>query len=305
MSATTEKPLLLIYLALRGVPEFTATAEQVARWQAQVPELELLFAENQETFVKNLSRATYISCYTFSEAWLSLTYRLKWIASPAAGKELMGARIPERIRLTHGAFHGAIMAESAVGMLLAVRRGLLPGLGLCTPDEPWPILAPGRRTIEGSRAAILGYGHIGKVIGKKLEALGVRVTGISRADLPKLKEHLTGADALFLALPATPETDNIVNADVLAALPPHAVVINVGRGNAIDEDALCDALERNALHAAFLDVMQEEPNPPDSRIARTPRCYRIPHASAFAPDYLDRAFAEWLTLYRTHYAADR
>lgn len=298
----TKKPLLLIRLTLRGIPEFTATPEQVARWQEKVPELELLYAENQETFVKNLSRASYVMTYTFAEAWLSLTYRLKWIASPAAGKELMGAKIPERIRLTHGTFHGEIMAETAVGMLLALRHGLLPGIGLCTPTEPWPILAPNRRTIEGSRAVILGYGNIGRTIGKKLEALGVEVVGLRSADLPNLETHLATADALFLALPATPETDNILNAQRIAALPPHAVVINVGRGNAIDEEALCNALNRNALAAAFLDVMKEEPNPPDSLIARTPRCYRLPHASAIAPDYLDRAFDEWLALYREHYA---
>lgn len=296
------KPLLLIRLALRDIPEFVVTPEQVAHWQDLIPELELLYAPDQETFVKNLSRATYVICYSFSEAWLSLTYRLKWIASPAAGKEIMGARIPERIRLTHGTFHGEIMAETAVGMLLAVRRGLLPGIGLCTADEPWPILAPGRRTIKGSRAVILGYGNIGRTIGTKLEALGVEVVGLRSADLPDLEKHLTTADALFLALPATPETDNILNAKRIALLPPHAVVINVGRGNAIDEEALCDALNRKALFAAFLDVMKEEPNPPDSLLARTPRCYRLPHASAIAPDYLDRAFAEWLTLYHRYYA---
>lgn len=301
-TAPAEKPLLLIRLTLREVPEFIVSAEQVAHWQKQVPELELLYAPDQETFVKNLSRATYVMCYSFSEAWLPLTYRLKWIASPAAGKEVMGARIPERIRLTHGTFHGEIMSETVIGMLLALRHGIMPGIGLCTPDEPWPVLTPGRRMVKGSRAVILGYGNIGRAIGEKLEAFGVEVVGLRRADLPHLEKHLSTADALILALPAAPETDNILNAERIAHLPPHAVVINVGRGNAIDEVALCDALNRKAIFAAFLDVMKEEPNPPDSLLARTPRCYRLPHASAIDPNYLNRAFAEWLTLYRQYYA---
>ncbi len=297
------KPMLLVWLALRGVPEFTATEQQVARWAARVPELEVVFADSQEAFVRNLSKATYVLTFRFAEAWLPLTYRLKWIATPAAGKELLGARIPERIRLTYGTFHGDVMAETAVGMLLAVRRGLLPGIGLCTTHEPWPALVPGRMVIDGSSAVVLGYGNIGRAIGAKLEALGVRVQGVRRANLVDLDMLLSQADALFVALPATPETDRLLDARRLALLPRHAVVVNVGRGNVLDERALCAALTSGALGAAFLDVMHEEPYPADGPLHAAPRCFLLPHASAFTPDYLDRAFEEWLALWRGEGAA--
>ncbi len=294
------KPVLLIWLTLREVSEFTATAEQVARWSARVPELEVVFAESQEDFVRNLSRATYVISFRFSEAWLPLAYRLKWIATPAAGREVLGAEIPERIRLTLGTFHGEIMAETAVGMLLALRRGLLPGTGLGSAEEPWPVHAPYRTTIAGSSAVILGHGNIGKAIDAKLSALGVRTQGITRRNLDTLETLLPSTDALFLALPATPETDLILNRARIELLPAHAVVVNVGRGNAIDEVALCEALENNRLQGAFLDVMQEEPYP-GGRLTTTPRCFILPHASAFAPDYLDRAFDEWLAIYQRDY----
>lgn len=297
------KPMLLIWLSFRGVSEFIATRGQVERWAAEVPELDVVHAETQEEFVRNLSKATYVMTFTFSEAWLPLTYRVKWLATPAAGRELLGARIPERIRLTHGTFHGDLMAETAVGMLLAVRRGLLPGLGLCGAGEPWPVHVPGRCAVAGSKAVILGYGHIGKTVGAKLEALGVRVVGVTHANLGDLDVLLADADALVLALPATPETDDILDARRLALLPRHAVVINLGRGNAIDENALCAALESGALHAAFLDVFKEEPYPEAGPLRRAPRCFLLPHASAFAPDYLDRAFAEWLRVYRSGFRA--
>lgn len=296
------KPMLLIWLTYRGVSDFIATREQVARWAEQVPELDVVFAETQEEFIRNLSKATYAMTFTFSEAWLPLTYRMKWMATPAAGRELLGARIPDRIRLTHGTFHGELMAETAVGMLLAVRRGLLPGLGLCGADDVWPIHTPGRRAIAGSRVVVLGYGHIGKAIGAKLSALGVHVDGVTHANLADLDTLLAQADALFLALPANPDTDNIIDARRLALLPRHAVLCNLGRGNAVDEAALCAALEAGTLHAAFLDVFKEEPYPEDGPLRRAPRCFLLPHASAFAPDYLDRAFAEWLTTYRRDFA---
>lgn len=297
------KPMLLIWLTYRGVSDFIATREQVARWAEKVPELDVVFADSQEVFIRNLSKATYVITFTFSEAWLPLTYRVKWMASPAAGKELLGARIPDRIRLTNGSFHGEIMAETVVGMLLAVRRGLLPGLGLCTPSEPWPIHIPGRVCIAGSTATILGFGHIGQAIARKLEPLGVTIHGIRRANFDTLDGLLPTTDALIVALPAGEATTHLVNAQRLALLPRHAVMLNVGRGNAIEEDALADALEAGQLHAAFLDVMQQEPYPEDGRLRRTPRCFLLPHASAFAPDYLDRYFEEWLADYRATYAS--
>ena len=296
------KPILLVWLALRGVPEFTATREQVERWAKRLPELEVLYVETQEEFVRNLSRATYAMTFHFCEAWLPLTYRLRWLSTPAAGRELIGENFPERLRVTYGTFHGAIMAETAVGMLLAVRRGLLPGIGLCTNEMPWPAVLPGRRRIAGTKAVILGYGHIGKAIAAKLEALGVEAHGISRKNMGELEALLPQADALFLALPATPETHHILSAQRIGLLPPHAVVINVGRGNAIDETALCAALEGGRLGAAFLDVQSEEPYPEAGLLRKTPRCYLLPHASAFAPDYLDAAFEEWLEIYQRDFA---
>ncbi len=296
------RQVLLVWLTLREVTEFTATREQVAGWAAQVPELEVVFADSQESFIRNLSKATFVLTFRFSEAWLPLTYRLKWMATPAAGHELLGARIPERIRLTHGTFHGEIIAETVLGMLLAIRRGLLPGLGLCETENSWPEHCPGRCMVAGSSAIILGYGHIGKAVGAKLETAGVRVIGISRANVASLDTVLPQADALVLALPATQETNGLLDARRIGLLPAHAAVINVGRGNAVDERALATALRKNRLRAAFLDVMQEEPYPADGELRREPRCYLLPHASAFSPDYLERAFAEWLEIYRRDYA---
>jgi hypothetical protein len=222
-----EKPIVLVWLTLRGVAEFSATEAQVAEWQARLPELEFLRVTTQEDFIRNLSRATYIMTYRFCEAWLALTYRAKWISTPAAGRELLGEKFPERLKVTFGTFHGAIMAESAVGMLLSVRRGLLPGIGLCTDEMPWPEHYVGRRIIAGSKAVILGYGNIGKAIDAKLSALGVSCIGVSRRNLAELKTYLKDADTLFLALPGTAETTNIIGAEELACLPAHAVIINV------------------------------------------------------------------------------
>ena len=82
-----------------------------------------------------------------------------------------------------------------------------------------------------------------------------------------------------MCLPGTPETENVIDEKRLALLPPHAIIINVGRGSAIDEDALADALENNRLAAAALDVFKEEPLPPESPLWKTKDLYVTPHIS--------------------------
>jgi phosphoglycerate dehydrogenase-like enzyme len=78
--------------------------------------------------------------------------------------------------------------------------------------------------------------------------------------------------------------------------------VNVGRGNAINERALAEALTANKLYGAFLDVAPQEPYPADGILRKTPHCYLMPHASAFAPEYLDLAFEEWVKLYHEWFA---
>lgn len=287
---------LLIYLPAR-LPAFASTDTQVERLRHACPELDILHCNNQEEFVRNISKAHFILCYTFSPMWLQLTYRLKWMATPAAGQELLGCTVPERILLTRGAFHGSIIAETVLAMVLAVNRGLLPGLALQSIDNPWADCCPNLRTLHGTRATILGYGKIGQAIEAALTPLGVTCTGVNRSNFSMLNDLLPHTDHLILALPIHPSTDNLIDADRLALLPAHAALYNVGRGNSIVESALATALSRGVLHAACLDVMQEEPYPITGLLQQTPHCYLYPHCSAVAPHYIDLAFEEWLTLY--------
>ena len=103
---------------------------------------------------------------------------------------------------------------------------------------------------------------------------------------------LPRADHLVAFLPSGPGTDRLLDARRLALLPPGAFLYNFGRGNAIDEDALAEALRAGRLGGAVLDVFRTEPLPADSPLRSAPRCHLYPHASAFAPDYLDLCFEE-------------
>lgn len=280
---------------------FRATAADEEYLRTLVPSsLEVKRVRSEEEFVASLPEATHVLTWHFKKEWYGLSRRLGLVATPAAGRELVAWReAPAGVAVHFGGFHGEIMAESVAAFCLAWARGFFrppPPSGL------WPRtwLADKCFSLAGTRAAILGYGKVGRAVGRKLSSLGVSVQGFSRANFAELPDALAYADWLVLALPGDTGTDDILDASLLACLPPRAAVVNIGRGNAIDEHALADALASGKIAAAYLDVFKDEPtqlnpgspsrqgilaNPPPNLIA-------MPHSSAFSPGYVRAAIKE-------------
>ena len=249
---------------------------------------------SRAAFLRELPGATHAICWEFDGAWFARAPKLRVLATPAAGRELLPADsdVPHGVRKIHGAFHGAIMAETVAACVLAHARGLC---AMRVEKGLWPRVALSGKVVRvaGSKAVILGYGHVGRAIGDKLAALGVEVKGIRRRNLADLKPALAAADWLVVSLPSDTGTDDIVDAAVLRAMKRTAVLVNVGRGNAVDEKALAAALRRRRIAAAFLDVFKLEPLDAGSPLAADlPGLFRLPHASAFSPDYLRTFFRE-------------
>jgi glyoxylate/hydroxypyruvate reductase A len=141
------------------------------------------------------------------------------------------------------------------------------------------------------RVGILGFGTLGQDSGRKLKALGFDVAGWSRtaktvpgfltyAGAAGLDALLGRSEILVALLPATPETDGILNAGLFARLPRGAGVINAGRGSQLVEADLLAALDSGQVSAAVLDVFREEPLPPDHPFWRNPRIVVTPHVAA-------------------------
>ena len=140
---------------------------------------------------------------------------------------------------------------------------------------------------------VWGFGGIAATLAPHLAALGAHVTGVARSagerhgfpvvavdELPRL---LPGTDVLLMILPATPDTERALNAELLALLPAHAWLVNVGRGATVDEGALLDALRSGRLGGAALDVFATEPLPPDSPLWDEPNVIVTPHAAGGRP----------------------
>jgi phosphoglycerate dehydrogenase-like enzyme len=161
----------------------------------------------------------------------------------------------------------------------------------------------GHRSLSGSRVLIVGLGAIGGAVAGRMHALGARVIGVRRhgasggpvegvagIETPdRLHALLPHADVVVISAPHTRDTRKLIGRAELEAMRPDAVLVNVSRGQLVDEAALIAALESNRIGAAALDVFNDEPLPQDSPFWRLPNVLITPHTSGFRSDHWDAA----------------
>ena len=218
---------------------------------------------------------------------------LKWLCSDFAGIEKYlpdGVFSDPACILTNssGAYGPTISEHIIMVLLMLLRR--MPEYQSDLAERKWTFYSP-IRSIIGSHFVLLGTGDIGSNTARRLKALGARVTGVCRSGrsdepsfdrvlpLSELDSVLPTADALIMSLPATSETIGILTAERIALLRKDAYLINVGRGSAIDQDALVAALQHRAIAGAALDVMVPEPLPADHPLWDCPNTIITPHVS--------------------------
>jgi lactate dehydrogenase-like 2-hydroxyacid dehydrogenase len=168
---------------------------------------------------------------------------------------------------TPGVLNDAV-CELAIGMLFGLLRRI-PHAHEFVKSAAWSKgLFTVTTTLAGKQVGIAGMGRIGQDLAKRLEPFKVNLayTGPSRKELPyeyfpDIQSLAKVSDVLFLACPATPETEKMMNAEVLKALGPQGYLINIARGSVVDEAALLVALQQKWIAGAALDVFENEPNP--------------------------------------------
>lgn len=199
----------------------------------------------------------------------------------------------------HNLHHNASMtADMALALLLACARRIV-GLHNEFRHDRWEprFFCRDAVSLNGKTAVVLGYGQIGRRVGRACEALGMRVLGVrstARAGVygvESLHELLPLADALIVTLPGTEATDGLIGERELALLPNHAIVVNVGRGRVIDEKALFEALRDGRLDSAGLDVWwlypksaEDETPPSNYPFASLPNVVMTPHVGGATRD---------------------
>lgn len=216
---------------------------------------------------------------------------LQWMQLQSAGAtDYVNGIMPDSAVLTNASgAYGLAISEYMLAVLLEIYKKL----HLYRDNQfegNWK--KRGRvKAIVNSTALIVGAGDIGSEFAKKLKALGAYTIGVKRSDSQKpdyfdemhlmneLDELLPKADIVSLSLPDTKFTQKIINEKTLKLMKEDAVLINVGRGTAIDTEALCDSLEAGKLMGAALDVTDPEPLPKDHRLWQLENVVITPHCS--------------------------
>lgn len=228
---------------------------------------------------------------------------LRWVQSIWAGVEpLLAPSLRRDYVLTNarGVF-GGLMSEYVFGYLLLHERRIFERLQ-AQQEKRWD----GSRTgsLRGKTIGLLGVGSIGAHLAQTAKHFGMNVRGYTRSSEScravdayyhgnALADFATGLDVLVGVLPNTTSTRRIVDATLLSRLPAQSVFINVGRGAAVDESALIEALQNGRLAMAVLDVFEQEPLPPDHPFWQTPNLFMTFHTSAPSfPADLSRLFID-------------
>jgi phosphoglycerate dehydrogenase-like enzyme len=233
---------------------------------------------------------------------------LRWVQSIYAGVEPLVDPSQRRdyvLTNARGVF-GELMSEYVFGYLLFHEKKMLERIR-AQQSMQWQKAESG--VLRGKIIGLLGVGSIGAHLAGTAKHFGMRVRGYTRtsetsAEVDQyyhgqdLLKFVDGLDYLVGVLPRTEDTNRIVDTHLLRALPEHAVFINVGRGNAVDEPALVKALNEGKLAAAILDVFEQEPLPPGHPFWTTPNLYMTFHTSAISyPEDMTNLFIENYRLY--------
>jgi phosphoglycerate dehydrogenase-like enzyme len=234
--------------------------------------------------------------------------RLRWIQITAAGvgSLLVPELVESDVVVTNGrGLHAVGMAEHTLGILFAFARKLHLARdaqqerrwaqeGLFAGSPPFTV-------VGGTTLGLVGYGAVGRAIAERATAVGVDVlvvrkhpdaeSGPARVQWPpeRLPELLERSDWVVLAAPLTPETRGRIDRTALSRMRAHAVLINLGRGGLVDEEALIEALAAGRIGGAALDVFAEEPLPESSPLWSMPQVIVTPHVSGFGPRYWERS----------------
>jgi D-2-hydroxyacid dehydrogenase (NADP+) len=222
--------------------------------------------------------------------------QLKWVQSPSSGIDYYLA-IPEfkesDVLLTSASgTHGACLAESALGMILAFTRGIRDSI-LAQPKHEWAIRAIRPRMVEltGNTLGIIGLGRVGRALAERARVFGLRILAVDMFpgskpeyvealwDLDGLDDLLRESDYVVVTVPRTPETMDMIGAKQMEMMKPTAILVGISRGGIINQEAMAEALREGKIGAAAVDVAYPEPLPVDSELWDLENLLITPHVA--------------------------
>jgi D-2-hydroxyacid dehydrogenase (NADP+) len=304
-SAPAETKILICvwhrFTLWRTPPELAVRVRE--RW----PEMNVVHLPSYERMNEELPDTDIFVGYSLRPEQFLQARRLRWIHSTAAGvAQLMYPELrASNVLVTKASgVHSIPMGEHILGTLVAVARQFPAAVRYqlarrWAQQEIWDSpLRP--RELVGQVLLVVGFGATGRALAQRAKPLGMKIWAVTRSGkadpaladrvfpATQLDRALPEADFVVLAAPETPETHHLIRARQLAAMKRTAFLVNMARGSLVDEAALIEALEQRAIAGAALDVAEEEPLPPESRLWSLENVFLTPHISAVSESLWDR-----------------
>ena len=228
--------------------------------------------------------------YTFPQKLFKKMRNLKWVQVMAAGVEHFvrnAAQFNEIVVTRMVGVDARYMAEYVLAYMLYFSQKMAKVIH-AQHENKWEFFLP--EFIFKKTCGIMGLGAIGSVVAKKSKAAGMRVVSwdLRHREAPfvdkqyiaeELHDFLQEVDYVVVVLPVTKETVNMINKDIFRRMKTNACLINICRGELVDEDALCDALKQEEIAGAVIDVVKDEPLPSDNKLWDCPNLIITPHIS--------------------------
>ena len=262
----------------------------------EFPQHEFEFAESYQDMKGRLEDVEAALVWIFPEKLFATAPKLKALYTPAAGKNWVAEDSSGKVKSYFSKFHGGMIAESFMTMLLYNNNNLKPALENQSKLS-WKRDAFGKRSLlKNQSLLIVGYGNIGFHCAEAANAFGMEVKGACRnldrrancelLPIAKLKDYIGQYDHVLDLLPGDASTEKFFSKELISKMKEGASFYNFGRGVTVDELALYDALKSRKLKFAGLDVFAEEPLPDNSILWELNNAVLTPHSSCIYEDYL-------------------
>jgi len=266
-----------------------------------------------------LAVAEIIYGFSLPENVIARAPKLKWFQTVSAGVDRFlddKFRQSSVIMTSVSGIHSVPIGEFVLGMMLMLAKQA-PLAFQQKRQQQWQPFAP--MILRSKTVGIVGLGNIGREVARLAKAFGMRVVATRRSarqsqraryvdrlfSPDQLLELLSQSDFVVLTLPLTKETHSIIGEAELRSMKPTAYLINVARGQVVDEEALIHALEESRIAGAGLDVFTKEPLPADSRLWGLPNVIISPHVAGLMEDYGVQATAVFCENLRRYLAGKR
>lgn len=291
---------------------WNAPAWFVERLRGDFPQLEIVHFSNYEGIEEQVREAEIVIAWSLRPEQIKQAKKLRWIHSPAAAvHQLM---FPELIHsdliLTNAReVHGPVVAEHVIALIFALAKRLPQAARLQEQRKwgqriMWESL-PRPREVSEATVGLVGVGSIGREAAKRATAIGMQVVAVRENpgkpkpegvetvySVAEIEQLLSRSDYVVLAVPTTPQTRGLMNADRLCKMKADAYLINVGRGPLVNEPDLIHALQQKQIGGAALDVFEHEPLPADSPLWGLENVFITPHTASLTEKLWERHYAQ-------------